>query len=98
MVDSRCGLHCTGCNYKELCNCGGCIETFGNPFHGECSVADCCQSKGLTYCGECPEMPCKLLIKYSCDPEQGDDPVGARIEQCKEWAKEKEGKSKSTIG
>lgn len=91
MVDSRCGLHCTGCNYKELCNCGGCIETFGNPFHGECSVADCCQSKGLTYCGECPEMPCKLLIKYSCDPEHGDDPVGARIEQCKEWAKEKGG-------
>jgi len=27
MVDSRCGLHCTGCEYKETFGCGGCIET-----------------------------------------------------------------------
>lgn len=27
MIDSRCGLHCTGCEYKETCGCGGCIET-----------------------------------------------------------------------
>ena len=39
MIDSRCGLHCTGCEYKETCGCGGCIETNGHPFHGECPVA-----------------------------------------------------------
>ena len=47
MVDSRCGLHCTGCEYKETCGCGGCIETNGHPFHGECPVAVCCQDKGI---------------------------------------------------
>ena len=34
MIDSRCGLHCTNCTYKEPCNCGGCIETSGHPFMG----------------------------------------------------------------
>ena len=31
MIDSRCGLHCTGCEWKESQGCGGCIETNGNP-------------------------------------------------------------------
>ena len=44
MIDSHCGLHCTGCKYKETCGCGGCIETNGRPFHGECPVAVCCQN------------------------------------------------------
>ncbi|MCX4255568.1 MAG: DUF3795 domain-containing protein [Oscillospiraceae bacterium] len=86
IVDSRCGLHCTGCEFKESCGCGGCIETSGNPFHGECPVAVCCQNKGIVHCGECPEIPCELLTQYSCDPEHGDNPHGARIEQCKKWA------------
>ena len=51
MVDSRCGLHCTGCEYKGTCGCGGCIETNGHPFHGECPVAVCCQDKGIVHCG-----------------------------------------------
>lgn len=87
-VDSRCGLHCTGCEYKESCGCKGCIETDGHPFHGECPVAVCCQNKGFTHCGECPEIPCELLTSYSCDPEHGDTPHGARIEQCKRWKEE----------
>ena len=70
MVDSRCGLHCTGCEYKETCGCGGCIETNGHPFHGECPVAVCCQNKGIVHCGGCPDIPCELLTRYSCDPEQ----------------------------
>lgn len=89
MADSRCGLHCTGCEYKESCGCGGCIETNGRPFHGECPVAVCCQNKGIEHCGECPDIPCELLTKYSCDPEHGDTPHGARIEQCKKWKEEK---------
>lgn len=87
MIDSRCGLHCTGCTFKEPCNCGGCIETNGHPFHGECPVAICCQDKGFVHCGECPQIPCELLTRYSCDPVNGDNPHGARIEQCKKWAK-----------
>lgn len=87
MIDSRCGLHCTGCEYKKPCNCGGCIETNGNPFHGECPVAVCCQNKGFVHCGQCPDIPCELLTQYTCDPEHGDNPHGARVEQCKEWAK-----------
>ena len=82
-VDSRCGLHCTGCTWKESHGCRGCIPTNGNPFHGECPVAVCCQEKGLVHC---PEIPCDLLTSYSCDEENGDAPVGARIEQCKRWA------------
>lgn len=85
MIDSRCGLHCTGCKYKETCGCGGCIETNGHPFHGECPVAVCCQDKGIVHCGECVDIPCELLMQYSCDPEHGDTPQGARIEQCKRW-------------
>ena len=84
-VDSRCGLHCTGCEYKDSCGCGGCIETSGHPFHGECPVAVCCQKRGFVHCGECPKIPCELLTQYSCDPEHGDTPQGARIEQCKKW-------------
>jgi hypothetical protein len=28
-----------------------------------------------------------LLTEYSCDPVHGDKPAGARIEQCKRWAR-----------
>ena len=90
MIDTRCGLRCEGCGFKEPYNCGGCIETNGHPFHGECPVAVCCQEKGLLHCGECDVMPCELLTQYSCDPEHGDTPCGARIEQCRRWAKGEE--------
>lgn len=87
MIDTRCGLQCEGCEYIKSCNCCGCIATNGVPFHGACPVAECCQSKGFVHCGECPEIPCELLSRYSNDPEHGDNPPGARIEQCKKWAK-----------
>lgn len=94
MIDTRCGLSCGKCEYREACNCGGCIATNGHPFHGECPVAMCCQEKGFHHCGECPDIPCQLLVQYSSDPEQGDNPPGARIEQCKKWA----GKQHTTNG
>lgn len=87
MIDSRCGLKCATCSYKESHGCKGCIETNGNPFHGECPVAVCCQSKENSHCGECSNFACNLLIEYSNDPVHGDDPKGARIEQCKSWRK-----------
>ncbi|MGN0543852.1 MAG: DUF3795 domain-containing protein [Acutalibacteraceae bacterium] len=89
MVDSICGLNCNDCTFKDTNNCGGCIKTKGHPFHGECPVAQCCQNKGFLFCGECPEIPCKLLTEYSCDPKYGDNPPGARIEQCIKWANNK---------
>ena len=87
MVDSKCGLHCSTCTYKESHGCGGCIETKGNPFHGSCPVASYCIDKNIPHCGECPEIPCQLLTEYSYDKEHGDN--GNRIKQCIAWAKEK---------
>ncbi|HBL84175.1 MAG: hypothetical protein A2Y17_12995 [Clostridiales bacterium GWF2_38_85] len=114
-IESRCGLLCGSCDYKESCGCGGCIETNGHPFHGECPVAKCCQDKGFTHCGECPDIPehcgvsdckkkdangftpCDTCDKTTCgklhaysytDPDHGDNPPGARVQQCKKWAKE----------
>jgi len=89
MIDSRCGLHCTGCGWKESHGCGGCIETMGHPFHGECPIAMCCQHKGIMHCGECDNIPCEKLYAYSyLDPEHGDKPQGARVEVCRRWAAE----------
>lgn len=89
MVDSRCGLHCTGCAWKESHGCGGCVETGGHPFHGECPVAQCCQGKGLAHCGECGSIPCGQLYQYAyTDPEHGDRPPGRRVEVCRAWAAE----------
>jgi len=34
MVKSRCGLICSDWTYRELYNCGGCIQTNGYPFYG----------------------------------------------------------------
>lgn len=90
IIDTRCGLHCSSCEYKSPCSCGGCIATNGHPFHGECPIAVCCQNKGFVHCGECPDIPCELLTQYSCDPEHGDKPVGARIEQCRKWKADNE--------
>ncbi|NLZ46121.1 MAG: pyridoxamine 5'-phosphate oxidase family protein [Clostridiales bacterium] len=85
-VQSRCGLLCNTCKYKESVNCVGCIETMGNPFHGECPIAICCQKLGYSHCGECPEMPCEQLNNYSCgDEEHGDKPAGARLSILKHW-------------
>ena len=56
-VQSRCGLLCKWCTYRESHGCGGCVETNGNPFHGECPVAKCCQDKGYAHCGECGYLP-----------------------------------------
>ena len=88
MIDTRCGLCCAACEYREKTNCGGCIRTMGHPFHGECPVAQCCQEKKHVHCGLCAEFPCGLLKQYSCDPEHGDNPPGARIEACRRWAED----------
>ena len=86
-IETRCGLICATCEYRERTGCGGCIATNGHPFYGECRLAVCCQEKGHLHCGLCPEFPCELLKEFSSDPEHGDNPHWARIEQCRTWAK-----------
>ncbi|MCL2862388.1 MAG: DUF3795 domain-containing protein [Firmicutes bacterium] len=82
MIESRCGICCSRCEYKESMNCSGCT-CIDNPFWGSCDVKACCESKSLKNCGECKDFLCDLLNQFSYDPEQGDN--GKRIEQCREW-------------
>lgn len=85
MIESRCGLSCGQCSYRETMSCPGCVNVV-NPFWGECRVKNCCEEKKADHCGACPELPCDALKEFSYDPEHGDH--GARIERCGKWAKE----------
>ena len=86
MVESRCGILCGECEYKEKTGCKGCVN-IQKPFWGEqCSVKSCCEERGDAHCGMCDEFPCELLIQYSYDESQGDS--GKRIVQCRCWCKE----------
>lgn len=83
IVESRCGLLCSKCEYKEKFNCDGCIN-IDKPFWADkCPIKDCCESKKHSHCGQCEDFPCDILNKFSYDEEQGDN--GKRIEQCKCW-------------
>lgn len=65
-VQSRCGLLCDFCAFKEPYHCGGCVETNGNPFHGACPIAQCCQQKNHAHCGECEKLP-GACLNTGCD-------------------------------
>lgn len=83
-VESRCGILCNECEYREKMNCGTCIN-IEKPFWGDgCPVKNCCEEKELEHCGLCSDFPCDLLNQFAYDKDQGDD--GKRIEQCKKWA------------
>ena len=89
-VQSRCGLLCDGCTYKDSHGCKGCIALEGKPFWGTCDVAKCCINKGYAHCGECPDIPCDDLRNMSCgDDDECDKPKGSRIAVCKAWMKAK---------
>ena len=83
MIESKCGILCSECQYKESMNCAGCVN-IENPFWGECQVKKCVENKKLQHCGECTEFPCELLHSFAYDEKEGDD--GKRIVQCKMWA------------
>lgn len=86
MIESRCGILCNECEYKEKTGCKGCIN-IEKPFWGEkCPVKSCCEEKGNIHCGMCSEFPCELLNQYAYDENQGDN--GKRIVQCRCWKKE----------
>lgn len=84
MIESRCGLVCSKCEYKEQMGCKGCTN-ITKPFWGDCPVKTCCESKGYSHCGLCTEFPCDTLNKFAYDENQGDG--GKRILQCREWLK-----------
>ena len=84
-VESRCGLLCGGCEYRESMGCKGCAE-IERPFWGECPVKSCCEDRRLAHCGLCGDFPCDQLKSFAYDPQQGDN--GARLEQCAAWGKE----------
>ena len=88
MIESRCGILCSECKYREEVGCKGCVnidKPFWTAISGcaNCSVKACCEARVYNHCGECMDFPCKLLTQFAYDKEQGDD--GKRIEQCKIW-------------
>ena len=89
MILSRCGIECdtAACKTAFGVDCAGCVN-IAQPFHGACPVKECCEGRGHTHCGQCVDVPCELLMQYSCDPEHGDKPMGKRIQVCLRWARE----------
>lgn len=82
MVESRCGLLCSQCSFRESANCPGCLLT-EKLFWGECPIKNCCEDREIDHCGQCSDFCCAPLKEFSYDKEHGDE--GARIEQCKKW-------------
>ena len=83
MIESRCGIMCSECEYKESMGCKGCVN-IDKPFWGDvCPVKSCCEGKNLENCGMCDNFACELLNSFAYDKEQGDD--GKRIVQCRKW-------------
>lgn len=87
MVESRCGILCGECEYRDQPGCMGCTQ-IAKPFWGEaCPVKNCCEGKSIEHCGLCADFPCALLHQFAYDPKQGDG--GKRIRQCAAWAEKK---------
>lgn len=84
IIESRCGLVCSECGFREQTGCPGCVNT-DKIFWGECTVKKCCESKNKTNCGQCESIPCQTLTDFSYDSEHGDG--GERIDRCKQWSK-----------
>lgn len=89
MIESRCGLLCGQCAYRENPGCTGCTQ-MEKPFWGDsCPVKCCCEGKGLAHCGQCGEFPCALLHRFAYEMEQSDQ--GERIRQCERWREAENG-------
>ena len=73
MIESRCGLRCSDCNFRESMGCKGCVN-MDKPFWADsCPVKSCCEKKGLQHCGECDDFVCPLLHTFAYDMEQSDN-------------------------
>ena len=88
MYESRCGLLCSECENRELCDCPGCLELEEGNWAGDCDIKHCCENRRLEHCGLCPKFPCTMLRNTAFDPDEGDD--GERLVTLKRWAEEKD--------
>lgn len=82
MVQSRCGLKCDACDWRERTGCRGCTNV-KELFWGACPVKNCCEGRGHAHCGQCDAFPCEQLKAFAWDKEHGDE--GRRIETCRQW-------------
>ena len=78
MIESRCGILCGQCQYREQMGCPGCVN-IDKPFWADA----CPEGKTHAHCGQCQNFPCQLLNQFAYDEKQGDG--GKRIEQCRLW-------------
>ena len=83
MIESRCGILCGECAYREQMGCGGCVQIQKPFWGGSCPVKSCCEKKTKEHCGQCEAFPFGLLKQFAYDEKQGDG--GKRIEQCAKW-------------
>lgn len=89
MAESRCGILCGECEYRNQPGCMGCTQ-ITKPFWSEsCPVKNCCEGKNLEHCGLCGDFPCALLQQFAYDSKQGDG--GNRIRQCTIWSEKEDG-------
>ncbi|SCI64758.1 Protein of uncharacterised function (DUF3795) [uncultured Clostridium sp.] len=83
MIESRCGICCSKCEFQNTMNCAGCLQ-ITKPFWGEqCPVKSCVEEKKLAHCGECAQFPCALAKSFAYDEKQGDQ--GERLRNCQKW-------------
>ena len=83
MIESRCGICCSKCEFQNTMQCVGCLQ-ITKPFWGEqCPVKNCVEEKKLTHCGECAQFPCTLAKSFAYDEKQGDQ--GERLRNCQKW-------------
>lgn len=86
MIESRCGILCSECEFKDSMQCLGCVS-ITKPFWGDvCPVKQCVEEQKLNHCGECVKFPCALAKQFAYDEKQGDE--GKRLCQCQKWMKE----------
>lgn len=83
MAESRCGLLCSECQYREIMKCEGCPK-IKKPYWGKsCPIKSCVEGKSLEHCGQCQRFPCKRLHEFAFDHATGSE--GTRIENLTSW-------------
>lgn len=87
MIESRCGLLCSECKYREMMKCEGCLKIQKPYWDKKCPIKNCVEGKKLAHCGACDRFPCKQLHEFAFDPATGSE--GTRIEQLTDWKNEK---------
>lgn len=83
MIESRCGIKCSECEFKDSMKCAGCTQIEKPFWSATCPVKSCVEQKKHMHCGECKTFPCEIANQFAYDEKQGDH--GKRLEQCRRW-------------